>query len=68
MACVQRGCISTFTEDVKKKAKEDQQDAENKRVVCTTNIYIEKEEEDDLGFKEARIFIDNQKKLIEEAK
>ena len=57
-----------FTESVKKEAQEDNWDEKNQRVVYPTDLYIEEEEEDKVGFKEAQVFITNQKLLIEEAK
>ena len=57
-----------FTKSVKKEVKDNKQDSTNNRVVCMTDLYLEEEEEDVLGFQEAKSFIDSQKKLIAQAK
>ena len=57
-----------FTNLAKKEAQEDNWDKENQWIVCSTNLYIKEEEENEVGFEEAQVFIINQKLLIEEAK
>ena len=60
--------LEYFTEVVKKESKDDQWDKENNRVVYAMDMILEEEGEDKLGLEEARVFINNQKKRIEEAK
>ena len=50
-----------FTESAKRDSKDDCLDEENKQVVCEIDMYLEEEEEDELGLEEARVFITNQK-------
>ena len=55
-------------EEAKKDAKDDSWDDQAKRVVCLSDKYIEEEDEDELELEQAKIFISNQKQMIEEAK
>ena len=57
--------LEYFTDTAKKEAREDRWDEKNKRIVCTTDLYNKKEIEDILGFEEAKLFINEQKKKME---
>ena len=57
-----------FTKSTKNKAKKDRSDAKKNRVVYATDLYLEEEEVDKLGFKEAKSFIGSQKERIALAK
>ena len=51
-----------FTDVVKIALKDDSWDNEQRQIVCATNLFIEEEgEEDEVGFVEAKVFIENQK-------
>ena len=60
--------LEYFMEAAKKESKDDQWDEENNRMVCTTDIVLEEEGEDELGLEEVKVFINNQKKRMKEAK
>ena len=55
--------LEYFTDIAKKEAREDRQNEENKQVIYATDLYIEEEVEDMLGFKEVKLFINKQKKI-----
>lgn len=55
-----------FMEVAKQEAKEDEQDEENQQVICVIDLFLEEEFKNEIGLSDAKSFIKDRKKLLEE--
>ena len=55
-----------FMEVAKQEVKEDEQDEENQQVICVIDLFLEEEFKNEIGLSDAKSFIKDRKKLLEE--
>ena len=55
-----------FAEEAKEEALEDKWDEATNRVICSTETFLEEDMEDDIGLSDAKPYVDDQKKSLEE--